>query len=277
MPAYIVEFPVGSGGSLGAGADTFTVFAATTAIARDLCAARYTGDASARAAEATVTEVTNGADAANLAYRVQVTTAAGTQIADFTGKPEGVSALAATATVNVGGTATYVVGDILTLADPGNDALKSATYRVTTVSTGVVTGVELADPGHYLSTPANATGVATTGGSGGGDCTLDVAFGTGEFESIFGHLSYLAGLETEFSAPTMDYAAATPLLTIAIIADNVGDHTIISNMVANSGQTDIPMTGMAGTLVHEGIAGAVLTVAIPNANNPLIYAEAKAV
>jgi hypothetical protein len=79
--------------------------------------------------------------------------------------------------VSSGGTG-YVVGDILTFSNPGAGGTV-ATARVATVNAGVITGVQLTNPGSgYSSMPT----VASTSGSGTG-AGLEVVIG-GNFSSL---------------------------------------------------------------------------------------------
>jgi hypothetical protein len=81
------------------------------------------------------------------------------------------SGLAASAEVVAGGTG-YSVNDVLTLVGGTGTA---ATFTVTTVDSGVVTGVSLTTAGSYTVLPADpvSTTVAPAGGSG---CTLNVSW-----------------------------------------------------------------------------------------------------
>jgi len=48
---------------------------------------------------------------------------------------------------------------------------------------------------------------------------------------------------------------STPLLTVAEIADDIGDHTMTCTVTYGG----VDIAGQTGAIVHEGIAGAVLT------------------
>ena len=75
------------------------------------------------------------------------------------------------ATVNVTPTAGgsgYTENDVLTIAVGDG----TATVTATTVVAGEVTVIELTDPGTYLYSVA--AGLATTGGSGNDDCTVEI-------------------------------------------------------------------------------------------------------
>lgn len=69
----------------------------------------------------------------------------------------------ATAAISAGGTG-YAVGDVLTIS--GGTAGRPAKVNVTTVSGGVVTGVELIDVGSYTVEPTTPATVSGGGGSG---------------------------------------------------------------------------------------------------------------
>ncbi len=70
--------------------------------------------------------------------------------------------------INAGG-ASYVVGDILTVS--GGTVTYTTKLRVTSVSAGAVTGVEIWENGLYTTLPSNP--VSVTGGSGS-SCTLNL-------------------------------------------------------------------------------------------------------
>jgi hypothetical protein len=74
------------------------------------------------------------------------------------------------ASVSAGGSS-YVVGDEITVS--GGTAGEAAIVRVTSVSSGVVTGVDLIHAGTYTATPSSPA--ATTGGSGSG-ATIALTF-----------------------------------------------------------------------------------------------------
>ena len=76
------------------------------------------------------------------------------------------------ASITAGGTG-YAVNDVLTVV--GGTFGHAATLKVTTVASGVVTGVQLLDAGLYQDNPTSpaATTVAPAGGTG---CTLTLTF-----------------------------------------------------------------------------------------------------
>lgn len=96
---------------------------------------------------------------------------------------------AVSATIGSGGTG-YTVGDDITLTDDGSTIRgdvsgttgAQAVFNVDSESAGVVTAVSLVTAGNYEEIPANA--VATTGGTGGGNCTLNVTWQDSVADSI---------------------------------------------------------------------------------------------
>lgn len=80
----------------------------------------------------------------------------------------------ASVAVNNGGTATYIVGDTMTLATGTGTA---ATFKVLAVATGVITALAVLTPGSYTVNPSTSA-VAITGGSGGGSPTVNITLGT---------------------------------------------------------------------------------------------------
>ena len=160
--------------------------------------------------------------------------------------------------LNDGGTATYVIDDILTAV--GGVFTRAATFRVITVSTGVILTVELVDPGEYTVLPS-LTANAVTGG-GGTVALLDLtAADINSYESLVAQLiTDLAGA-VDFT-PVVDFsdgAAGARLITLADVGDAMGGATVTLEFRHNG----TAETVLLGTVVDEGIDAAVLTVAIP--------------
>ena len=65
----------------------------------------------------------------------------------------------------------------------------------------------------------------------------------------------------------------TPDLTVAAISDGIGDHTLVVTVNPPSSWEDQTITpaGIVSTIVHEGIAAAVLTVALILGEPPIGY------
>lgn len=79
----------------------------------------------------------------------------------------------ATAAVNSGGTATYVVGDVLTVVGGTNTHV--CTLEVTSVSAGVITGVRITNAGAYSVDPTTTANAVTGGGGSGATIDLTMA------------------------------------------------------------------------------------------------------
>jgi hypothetical protein len=67
-------------------------------------------------------------------------------------------------------------------------------------------------------------------------------------------------------------AYATPSLTLADVADGIGDHTVVCELRLGG----VALPGFVGAIVHEGIAAAVLTAAlVPGEGVPSVLLTAK--
>lgn len=275
MPAYLVELPehrrVNDSNAL-------VVFAADVAGARSAAAGRFDGDAAALwNTVATVTEVVAGTTLADAGTGWSVfcrVSGGAAQTAGFDpfivnvdgfGKDPALGRLGpdrkhiGAVALNDGGTATYVIDDILTAV--GGTFTRAATFRVITVSTGVITAVELVDPGEYSVLPS-LTANAVSGG-GGTLALLDLTVAVANsYEALLAQVvSGLLG-SPDIANAAVDFsegAAGARLLTAASIADGIGDATLEFE-VRNNGVAFAPLVG---TITGGGIAAAVLTVAIP--------------
>jgi hypothetical protein len=275
MPAFLVQIPSNKRVQ---DVDTLVVFAANEAGARSAAAGRFSGDANALwNTLATVTEIVAGTELADAggnwsAYcRVSGAAAQTPSFDPFIVEVDGKSRNQAegrlgavrkhlNGALNDGGTATYEVDDILTAA--GGTFTRAATFRVTTVNTGVITGLELVDPGEYSVLPDTMTANPVTGG-GGTDALVDLTeFAENSYEAILAQM--VTGL---LGSPDIDDAeldlseagSGARLLTVASIADGIGDATVEFE-IRNNGVAFAPLVS---TITDGGVAGAVLTVAIP--------------
>ena len=277
MPNYLVELSESQTYSqLGEGATKMVIFAADAAGARRAAAGRFDGDGNALwNTEATVTELVAGlnlSDAGIDDWTLYARIGGGAaQTVDPTvvhvngqTKDQARGILGAdrvhigAVALNDGGVATYVIDEILTAA--GGTFTRAATFRVITVSTGVITAVELVDPGEYSVLPS-LTANAVTGGSGTG-ALLDLTQAeVGGYEALIGQMATDLGALTDFtsSVDLSEGAAGARLFTLATIGDNIGDATVEFE-VRHHGTVE---TVLMSTITHEGIAGAVLTAAIP--------------
>ncbi len=264
MPAYLVEMPVQTGLTLHGhhGANKMVVFAATSADALAAAEGHFPGLAG-WVANATATEIVAGTNLAGYTFTVNITGAAGQTV-----DPISVSALggagndAIQATpdpaINAGGTG-YATNDILTVA--GGTFTRAATLRVTGQTGGVIDTVEVVDPGEYTVAPT-LTANAVTGGTGT-SATVDLVMaGANSYEVFLGQLVGLLNAQTDIANAAVDFSdggAGTRLLTLSSVADGNGDATVSLFW----GKEGANVAGLSGTVTHQGIAGAVLSVAIP--------------
>lgn len=283
MPNFLVELPESQTYSqLGEGATKMVIFAADVAGARRAAAGRFDGDGNALwNTEATVTELVVGADLADAgdldAWEafVRITGGAAQTVDpiiakvnalnpnDAAGRITGVEQFSVGSVVlNSGGVATYVVDDILTAAGgtlaPGG---RAATFRVITVSTGVITAIELVDPGDYTVAPTPLTANPVTGG-GGTNATMDLALALeGSYNMLLARLTSALAAFADLTASLdlSEGAAGARLLTLATIGDDIGD-AAIEVEIRHNGTAE---TALVSTIVDGGIAAAVLTAAIP--------------
>lgn len=269
MPAYLVELPANmSGLTLPQGANKFVVFANSVANAREAAKGWFSGDANeVFTSEASVTEIVAATNMANLEIFCTVTGAAG-QATDFVGRATGPSASVGAVAINSGGVATYVVDDILTAAGGTVKAGgRAATFRVTSVNTGVIDGIELVDPGEYEVLPS-LTANAVTGG-GGTAATMDLTAATpGDYESVMAQMVSLLNAHPDIANAAVDFSEAAGgarLLTLSSVADALGDGSVVFEVRRNG----VAQPALASTITDAGIAGAVLSVAIPA--SPIVF------
>lgn len=258
MPAFLVTLPVNARFTLPNGATDIVVFAADAADAKATAQSRVSGDSDAAWSAATVTEITAETDFSSTDWAFKVAILDSTPVVDLTanGGVIGVDSVV----INSGGTATYVVGDILTAV--GGTFTRAATFRVTSVATGVIDGIELVDPGEYTVNPT-LTANAVTGG-GGTVATMDLTVSTDGYINFVAEMVGLLNAESIIAGAAMDLGVGGTtdlLLTIADISDALGDRQVQLAFERNG----VAMPGLTGAIVDEGIAGAVLTMAIPAA------------
>lgn len=266
MPAYLVSMPEQTGLTLHGhhGANKMVVFAASAADALVAAEGHFPGLAG-WVANATATEIVAGTNLAGYTFTVNITGAAGQTV-----NPISVSALggagnnAIQATpdpaVNAAGTG-YATNDILTVA--GGTFTRAATLRVTGQTAGAIDTVEVVDPGEYTVAPT-LTANAVTGGTGS-SATIDLVMaGENSYEVFLGQLVGLLNAQTDIAGASVDFSdggAGTRLLTLATGGggDDLGDATVTLFW----GQQGGNVAGLSGTVTHEGVSTAVLSVAIP--------------
>jgi hypothetical protein len=276
MPAYLVELPESATyGNLARGADKLVVFAADVAGARAGAAGFGDGDGDELwLTLATVTEIVAGVDLADAedgdwSCYCRISGAAAQTpdpivlTADGKTRDQTLGILGAdhfhvsedSIVITDGGTG-YINDDILTLS---NGTGRAASFRVVAHTTGVIDagGLELVDPGDYSVFAPDSVHT----GSANNDATFTfVQADVNGYEALIAQIvsaGIAAGLTS--SVDLSETLAGARLLTLATIGDNIGDATVEFE-IRNNGTAFGPLVG---AITDGGIAGAVLTVAIP--------------
>ena len=267
MPAFLVELPVSGGKTLIGAQDSVVVFALDAADARAVAANAFDGDSNAlwNSAQTVVTPIIEGLTLpAN--YEIEVTifeSAPGLGIAI----PAKYKALGGTGNLALSGGTIGAAAGLLYVDDEvatvvGGTFTRAATFRCE--GTGAVTAIDLMDPGEYTVLPT-LDEMATTSSLIGDDAlTIDgVAAPEDSFEVLLGQIVTQLNTDPEIANAAVDMSElllGTRLLTIASIADGIGD----SNVTVRIGAPvagNVP--GMLGAIVDGGVAAAVLTMALP--------------
>ena len=230
------------------------VWAGSVAQARAIAKASRRGDSSAAWDNATVTDLSTVQSFAHLSMVVHVYDAVPI-IGVTVDMPAG--NVVASGAIDTAGTG-YQVNDIVSV--DGGTAVRAATFRVTTVGgSGEITGIELVDPGDSYTVDPDLTANAVTGGNGSSGA-LDLTMVANDYKNLVG------AMVTALNATAIDGAAcdfgdgATGSLTIAAIADGIGDKNAHAAfyVTADPAKNEIP--GLLGTMTDQGIAAAVLNV-----------------
>ena len=250
MPAFLVQISTETPGLTKIGGfDSLVVFASDSADALSVAQGLFEGDANAAWAAATATQLIAATDLSDAKFSLKVAVLDSSPVVDVTanGGVLGATAVA----INAGGTG-YAALDILTIG--GGTSTRAATLRVTSVSGGVVDGIEMVDPGEYTAFPADP--VAVTGGTGNDDATFDMTTATDDYDNFFAEMVGLLNATSPIAAAAIDMGASPPLLTIAAISDGIGDKEVQTTFQFG----DTALVSFLGTIVDEGISAAVLTV-----------------
>lgn len=263
MPAFIVQYPARTGFPLPEGANSFVVFATNAANARAMAAGHFGGDANAlmQSADMTVTEIVVGATAEDAGYTMAMRAVGA---ADGDGNvlvtANGSESLAIEGhVIDNQGAATYVLDDILTVI--GGTFARAATFRVVSLDTGTVDGVELADPGDYSVLPSLVAN-AVSGGGGSGVLLDLVPALAGSWAQLAGKMVTKINALTGHADADVDFSeseSGARLFTVASISDGFGD----ADMTFEVQKNGVALPQLVSTLVEGGIAAAVLTAAIP--------------
>jgi len=245
MPAYLVSVPDLGGQTLLEGSNRAVVFAATAADALAVAKSSSGSDMNSAWGVATATEITASANYASYSLHCAVLDAA--TLIEITAPPTGISVNSIS--VNAGG-AGYAANDVLTLV--GGTSTRAGTVRVLTEAAGVVATVEVIDPGEYTVVPT-ATANAATGGTGAG-VTLDVVASANSFESMVAAAVSLLNADAQIAGAAVDMGGVAPTLTIAAVADGIGDKTVLLEFLLGG----IAQPSFVGTVTDKGVAAAVL-------------------
>ncbi len=279
MPNFIVQLPESATVSnMSEAARTMIIFAADADAARRAAAGRFEGDGNALWNDvATVTELVVGADLSDagikgwtLYARISVGAALTVDPTIFEvdgqtkNQAQGVLGntrlhISDNIVVDGGGTG-YADDDIVTFV--GGTFSRVATCRVTGETAGVIDTVELVDPGEYTVLPASLLAVGDDSGTAGDDATFDLEQAeVGGYEALLAQMVTDMALNADFTTvlDMSENALGTRLFTLSDIGDDIGDSIVEFEMRHNGTEETVLMS----TIVDDGIAGAVLTVALP--------------
>lgn len=264
MPAYLVQAVKGH--TRINGTDAMVVFAADAADARGIANGYYSNDPAGSFDGATVTEIVAGTDLSGLELAIKILDS--TTPVSIVAPSTGLSVFSGE--ITAAGTG-YSVSDILTLA--GGTFTRAATFRVNTVSTGGVTGIELVDPGEYSVLPSGAS--AVTGGDGNDDCTITPTGGSDRIENCAAAAVGLLNADLQIDGAAIDFGdAGGPLLTIALGSggDDLGDKAVTVEARVAGGV----IGAFVSTITDEGVATDDLSVLLPVVSSyPAVAAPVK--
>ena len=267
MPAFLVELPLSGGKTLIGASDSLVVFALNATDARAMAANAFDGDSNAlwNSAQTTVTEIIEGTTLpANFELEVVIANdGAGAGIAiPAVYRAKGGAGNLALESVAIGAAAgtAYIDNEIVTVN--GGTFTRAATVRCE--GTGAVTAVDIVDPGEYTVLPTLDEMTTTTSGPGDDALTLDgTAAAENSYAVLLGQIVTLLNSDPEIANAAVDMSellAGARLLTVASIADGIGDSTVLIRLGAPISGS---VPGLLGAIVHEGVAAAVLTMALP--------------
>lgn len=282
MPAFLVELPSDKRVQ---GADALVIFAADEAGARLAAQGQFDGDFNTLwgDAETTVTEIVAGAELADAGdgwtIHGRIEGGAG-QTAGFdpyvfevdglsrnpaAGRLGEVRLHIGAVAINDGGMATYVVDEILTAA--GGTFTRAATFRVTSVNTGVIDGIELVDPGEYSELPS-LTANAVTGGSGSAALMDLTVAAEGSYEALLAQALAAISANPDIDGAVIDLSEGGSGLRSLLVAsgsnetggtDDIGDATVTFEVRQNG----VAFPVLVSTIADEGAVDDDLSVAIP--------------
>lgn len=255
--AYLVQLPSTGRFTLPDGVDNMVIYAGSSAEALDRAKGEYSGDSDAAWAAATATLIDAGADWSDFELHIAVLDAS--PLIEVRAQPDGIAVTAGA--INAGGTG-YSDNDIVTVG--GGTFTRAATFRVVSQSAGVVTAIEVVDPGEYTVLPSNPASV--TGGTGGNDLTIDLTGSANAFESMLANAVSLLNADAQIAGAAIDMGAGSaPLLTIASGSggsggsDDLGDKTLVVEMLYVNGSDKTAVSALVGTVTDGGVSTADLS------------------
>jgi len=273
MPAFLVELPAEEPGQSSVnGANKMVIFASNSADALAAAQGQFSGDPNAMWAGATATQIISAPSLVpHSGYILRIVVEDASPVIDKTAKLvstatllDGGIAVAEQPTIVAGGTG-YSDNDILTVVG-GTVATggRAATMRVVAQTAGVIDagGVDIVDPGDYAVAPTPLVANAVTGGGGSG-ATMTLVLSTAGYETLIGRIVTLLNQDAQIAGAAIDMSeggTGVRLLTISSVGDALGDLKVVEFM---GGEGGINIPGLLSTVVDEGIAAAVLTIAIP--------------
>lgn len=156
-----------------------------------------------------------------------------------------------------------MAGDVVTLV--GGTFTRAATFEVTAETAGVVDTVVPVDPGEYTVFPTDP--VVTSGGTGTG-LTLTVVSNDKTLYNLVAEMVGLLNAQGAIANAAIDFSASPPLLTIAGVADNLGDKIVVVELLSwenvqpqfANPNAKKPIPSFIGTVTDQGIVAAVLSV-----------------
>jgi len=131
---------------------------------------------------------------------------------------------------------------------------------------------------------ATATLIADAADLAGWRCKINISLAgvtveevevTGVTVADFDSIAALLVTALNATASIAAAAYATPVLTIAAIGDGIGDHTVTVELLPPTSWSDstIAFPDFRTTIVHEGIAAAVLQATLIDVVTPEVHAE----
>jgi hypothetical protein len=161
----------------------------------------------------------------------------------------------------------YVAGDVVNVpatggGTPGTITINTVDGLVGAVLTFTLNAGEL---GSYAATPVASNKATTTDGAGSA-CTITVATAQGGASGDIDELGIALAhaLQALGNIAHAAFDQSSNILTVAGTSDNLGDHTLLVDMIAPGGGGAV--NSVLGAIVDEGSAGDALTVQLPADN-----------